>query len=467
MPNYTTSYSNKKKPRYRRSDSAHLPSARRKQTRRKGGQYLRHSQGFSARSRRGGHRNGRAEDRRPYALIMVGCAFLLFLASIIWYSNRAVDITLNDTSVSVPIRSSIERIIEDQGLDLRAGNLLAVDDSVLEKGAGTSYTVKLGGKKLSKKEIAGFQVQGGEKLEIGDGEDVYEEHDVKATEEAPGITVKGTGAIQFVETWGVPGRSEVWTGKVSGKTEDRGVASEKVDCVIRRKSVSPADADEKLIAITLDGGPSAGTQKILDVLEEKGAKATFFLNRESISGQEDTVKAITEAGCELGTTLSGDIDLAKLSGDDLRSELTQGFDAVEQASGTKTALLRPPSGEFSETNWAQAMDIASAVATWNLDSGDWLLQGAETVADTVTGSAFNGCIVRLTDNDSTSEQTASALSLIIDRLKEEGYRFVTLSELVKTDEHLSEKLKSLTKVKMPKDAVLPKVSKEDRETGDS
>ena len=126
MPNYTTSYSSKTKPRYRKNTGNQLPSGRRRQQRRKGAQYLRRSQGFGGR-RRPGHGYG-GNDRRVYALIMVGCAFLLFVASIVWYANRSVEITLNGAAVKVRINSDIERVISDQELELEPGDLLAVDD---------------------------------------------------------------------------------------------------------------------------------------------------------------------------------------------------------------------------------------------------------------------------------------------------------------------------------------------------
>ena len=152
------------------------------------------------------------------------------------------------------------------------------------------------------------------------------------------------------------------------------------------------------------------------------------------------------------------MDLSSLSGDDLRSQISRGFDAISKAADVSTALLRPPYGAFSEHDWAQAMDLVSAVVTWNIDSGDWTLPGAQAVADTVVGSISNGNIVLLTDNSSTSSQTVEALPLIIDRLQAEGYELLSLSDLIKTDEDLAKELKSLTKVNMPKDAVLPQVA---------
>lgn len=469
MPQYTTSFNSNKKPRYRtaapsrpvrggRSATPQLRGGARKPPRRKNAQYLRHSQGFGGRGRNTHGYGGNA--RKPYAIIVVGCAFLLFVASIIWYANRSVEITLNGEKTTVRINSTIEHMIEDKELDLKAGNLLAVDDSVLEKGGGTRCTVKLDGKEVKPGALDTTQLEGGEKLEVGDGVDVYEEHDIQATEIAPTLTVNGSGPVQYVATWGEAGRSEVWTGKVSGKTADKGVVKQVVNCEVERTSVLPSKRGEKYVALTFDEAPSAHTEEILQVLKEKGVTATFFVSGEHATQYPKAVKAIADAGHEIGSNGMSDVNLTELSGEELRTQISQGFDAIEQAGGGRTGLLRAPFGEFSEANWAEAMDLLSAQVAWNLDSGDWLLKGAPSVVETVVGSARNGNIVLLTDNDATSAQTVEALGGVIDGLREQGFTIVSVSELVQTDEDLAKAVK-LGKASMPKGATLPQVPADD------
>ena len=133
---------------------------------------------------------------------------------------------------------------------------------------------------------------------------------------------------------------------------------------------------------------------------------------------------------------------------------------LEAASGVRPTVLRAPYASFSLENWTQAMDLVSAVVSWNVDSGDWLVPGADEVTDTVVGSVRAGSIVLLTDGDATGEQTLEALPQIIDRLQEEGYTLVTLSELIKSDADLREEV-DLTKVGMPEGASLPVIPEEE------
>ncbi len=465
MQNRTTSYGSRTnrryqpKPQYRRNTGNQLPNGRRRQQRRRGGTYLKRSLGFGC-CRRPNRGLGQGHDpRRVYALIIVGCALLLFAASILWYANRGVDITLNGETTSVRIHSTIDRVITDNELELSPGNLLAVDDSVLRKGEGTAYAVTLNGKKVAQEDIAGIELEGGEELEILDGEDVYEEHEVQATEIQPELTVKGTGPLRFVETWGEAGRSEIWIGEETGKTVDKGVVKEAVNCEVTCTSISPDDDDEKYVAITFDEGPSSRTEDILDILKEKGAQATFFVSGDKVADNSSAVKAIVESGNELGTNGYSDTMFTELSASDLRSQLTDSFDAVEQATGTRVSLVRPPYGEFSEQNWADGMDLVSAIVAWNVDSGDWLLSGAQSVVDTVVGSARNGSIVLLTDNNVTADQTVEALPNIIDQLQANGYTLVTVSDLIAADEDLAD-LVTTDKVTMPKNATLPRVAQQ-------
>lgn len=464
MPKHTTSYTMKPRPRARsrRATTGYqLPRGQARSRRRKGATYLNRSHGFG---RRGGYRASGPNTRRPYAIIAVGCAFLFFVASIIWYANRSVDITVNGEPASVRINATIEQYITDNDLasTYEAGNLLAVDDSVLERGGGERYTVTLGGEEVAPDALATTHLTGGEELTIADGTDVYEEHDVQATEIAPTLTVDGTGAIQYVATWGIPGRSEIWTGHESGITQDRGIVQEVQNCEVKQTSVHPDD-DQQLIALTFDEGPSAYTQQILGVLAEKGVKATFFLSGDAVEANPTAAKAIADAGCEIGSNSYSDTNLTNLSSTDLRTQLTNGFNAIKSATGQQVSLLRAPYAAFSDQNWCDAMDLVSAVVSWNIDSGDWLLPGAASVVESVVGSARTGNIVLLTDNDVTGAQAVEGLPDLIDQLQANGFTLVTLSELVASDEDLAEEL-NVSKVAMPEDAVLPVLASDDTES---
>ena len=418
-----------------RRDLGQLPSGQRKRHRKPGAMYLNHSRGFSDRSARiGNSRTPRRSSRLPYALIAVGCALVLFIAAVVGYVNRSVDVELNGQKTAVRVGSTLQNLIDDQELTdtYDAGDLLAVDDSVLKRRGGEKLSVKVDGKRVKQGKWDSRELEGGEKVTVKDGRNTYEKHEVQATVIEPKLKVEGTGAIEYVQTWGVRGRSEVWVGEQSGKTQDRGEVVPATDCVVACK--------------------------------EKGVTATFFLSGDAAEASPATAKAIVDAGCEIGSNSYSDDSLKGQDREAVREQITKGTDAIKSATGVKTMLLRAPYAAFDEQNWIDAMDLVSAVVSWNIDSGDWLLNGADEQASTVLDSVTPGNIVLLTDRDECAEQTLEALPQIIDGLIADGYKIVTLSDLVKTDTSLSKKLTSLTKVTMPKDAVLPQLAEDDDTT---
>ena len=449
-----------------RRDLGQLPSGQRRRRRKPGAMYLNHSRGFSDRSARiGNGRSPRRPSRLPYALIAVGCALVLFIAAVVGYVNRSVDVELNGQKTAVRVGSTLQNLIDDQSLTetYDAGDLLAVDDSVLKRHGGEKLSVKVDGKRVKQGKWDSRELTGGEKVTVKDGRNTYEKHEVQATTIEPKLTVEGTGAIEYVKTWGVQGRSEVWVGEQSGKTQDRGEVVPAADCVVECASVAPK-GNEKYVALTFDEGPSGATKQILQVLKEKGVSATFFLSGDAAEASPATAKAIVDAGCEIGSNSYSDDSLKGEDRETVRKQITKGTEAIQSATGVKTMLLRAPYAAFDEQNWIDSMDLVSAVVSWNIDSGDWLLNGADEQVSTVLDSVTPGNIVLLTDSDECAEQTLEALPQIIDGLVADGYKIVTLSDLVKTDTSLSKKLTSLSKVSMPKNAVFPQLAEDDNTT---
>ena len=294
-----------------RRDLGQLPSGQRRRRRKPGAMYLNHSRGFSDRSARiGNGRSPRRPSRLPYALIAVGCALVLGIAAVVGYVNRSVDVELNGQKTAVRVGSTLQNLIDDQELTdtYDAGDLLAVDDSVLKRHGGEKLSVKVDGKRIKQGKWDSRELEGGEKVTVKDGRNTYEKHEVQATVIEPKLKVEGTGAIEYVQTWGVQGRSEVWVGEQSGKTQDRGEVVPATDCVVACASVAPK-GNKKYVALTFDEGPSGATKQILQVLKEKGVTATFFLSGDAAEASPATAKAIVDAGCEIGSNSYSDDSL--------------------------------------------------------------------------------------------------------------------------------------------------------------
>lgn len=88
---------------------------------------------------------------------------------------------------------------------------------MLKRHGGEKLSVKVDGKRVKQGKWDSRELEGGEKVTVKDGRNIYEKHEVQATVIEPKLKVEGTGAIEYVQTWGVQGRSEVWVGDAVGQ----------------------------------------------------------------------------------------------------------------------------------------------------------------------------------------------------------------------------------------------------------
>jgi peptidoglycan/xylan/chitin deacetylase (PgdA/CDA1 family) len=184
--------------------------------------------------------------------------------------------------------------------------------------------------------------------------------------------------------------------------------------------------DQKLVALTFDDGPGPTTGEILDILEEKRADGTFFMLGQAVEADPEMVREITLRGNEVANhsmahdSLPGSEDL----------EATN--DVIEQAAGFRPCSFRPPYGEVDAALTARAAGEDMNTVLWDVDTEDWT--DWTTVDSVVEGTKANtrpGSIILMHDGgDVTREKTIAALPGIIDELRDEGYSFVTVSELL-------------------------------------
>ncbi|MCD7948051.1 MAG: polysaccharide deacetylase family protein [Oscillospiraceae bacterium] len=181
---------------------------------------------------------------------------------------------------------------------------------------------------------------------------------------------------------------------------------------------------QKLIAITFDDGPKRSTTtRLLDGLSERGVQATFFLIGSQIEGNEDLVRRMDEEGHQIGIHTFDHVQLTALSRADFDAQVERSRALLEQVLGHNDLLLRPPYGLLDATvkQWA-----GCPIILWSIDPEDWSDRDAERVADHIVEHAGDGEIILL--HDIYPESVDAALEAI-DRLHDEGYYFVTVSEL--------------------------------------
>lgn len=192
------------------------------------------------------------------------------------------------------------------------------------------------------------------------------------------------------------------------------------------------DTNKKDIYLTFDNGYENGyTEKILDVLKEKRVPATFFITGQYIKDQPDLVKRMVQDGHIIGNHSWHHPDLTTISDEKLRNELQRIETEVKQLTGQKEMkYLRPPRGIFSERTLAVTKEMGYYNVFWSLAFQDWKVdqqRGWQYSYDSVTKQIHPGAVLLL---HSISSDNAGALSKIIDELRNRGYQFKSLDDLV-------------------------------------
>ncbi|MDD6039500.1 MAG: polysaccharide deacetylase family protein [bacterium] len=188
--------------------------------------------------------------------------------------------------------------------------------------------------------------------------------------------------------------------------------------------------DKPQIALTFDAAwGNEDTQQILSILEKHNVKATIFMTGGWVKSYPDDVKAILAAGHDIGNHSENHKNMSKLSTEQMRAELMDVHERVKELTGYEMILFRPPYGDYSNEVIQTATALGYYSIQWDVDSLDWKDYGVDSIVDTVCNHKHlgNGSII-LCHNG--AKYTAQALDTLITTLKDKGYEFVKVSDLI-------------------------------------
>ncbi len=197
--------------------------------------------------------------------------------------------------------------------------------------------------------------------------------------------------------------------------------------------------DKHLVALTFDDGPDPKwTPKVLDILQERGVKAAFFVVGRNAEDYPDLLQRIAKEGHEIGNHTYTHGNLAELSEWRMRLELGATERLVESLTGYSTTLFRPPYNADSTPSSLEELvplrfaekELGYTVVLEKIDPQDWALPGVETILQRVKEMRSQGNIILLHDAGGDRHQTIEALPRIIDWLTERGDHIVSLGELL-------------------------------------
>lgn len=189
--------------------------------------------------------------------------------------------------------------------------------------------------------------------------------------------------------------------------------------------------DEKRIALTFDDGPHPRyTKEILSILEEYEITATFFMIGVNAERYPEALREIVDSGCEIGNHTYSHSNLKHMSKEEIEKEILQCEEALIKYGGVRPTVFRPPEGMYPPYLGEMMSHLGYNIILWSVDTMDWAMNPSENIEKTVMKQAKGGEIILMHDYVSGGNTTCRALRRMIPRLLDEGYEFVTISQLI-------------------------------------
>lgn len=196
------------------------------------------------------------------------------------------------------------------------------------------------------------------------------------------------------------------------------------------KPIYGVETDKKIVALTFDISWGTNTpMPVIDILKNNDIKCTFFLSGPWVKQYPDIPKRIQADGHEIGSHGYRHINLSNLSKNEIKDEIQKAHDNIKEVTGVDANLIRTPNGDFNDIVIEAIHEVNYEAIQWETDSLDWMNPGVNNIVERVTKKVHPGDIILMHASD-TCKQTTEALPIVINNLKNQGYEFVTVSELL-------------------------------------
>ena len=191
--------------------------------------------------------------------------------------------------------------------------------------------------------------------------------------------------------------------------------------------------DEKIVSISFDAAwGNEYTQTLLDVLKKYDVKTTFFLVGMWVDKFPESVKAIAEAGHDIGNHSDTHPHFHKQSKEKIKEQIENCNNKVENLTGKRPILFRFPYGEYDNKSMEELENLNMYPIQWNIDSLDWKNKKCEEMCKRIIPKLSPGSIILMHNG---AKYTAESLPTIIERIRAEGYKIVPISEIIYKDNY--------------------------------
>ena len=193
------------------------------------------------------------------------------------------------------------------------------------------------------------------------------------------------------------------------------------------------ETTENKVALTFDAAWGADkTQNIIDLLKEYNANATFFLVGFWVEEHPEMVTKLAEAGFEIGSHSNTHLNLVNASKNQVIDELSASKSLIENAVETSVNLFRAPFGAYNNTVIEEARNLGMTTIQWDVDSLDWKGLSGSKIAMRVLNKVKPGSIILFHNN---ADCIVDGLRLVLDALKNKGYKFSSVGNLLIKDNY--------------------------------
>lgn len=188
------------------------------------------------------------------------------------------------------------------------------------------------------------------------------------------------------------------------------------------------DPNKPMIALTFDDGPSGVTPKLLDLLDQYGGQATFYVVGSRIEQYKSILQDTANRGHEIACHTWAHKYLPKQSNEDAIAAMKTVNDKVYEYTGQKVTTMRPPGGFYNDTTKEQCKSLGLSIIMWGIDTRDWETREANSVYQkAINGGIKDGAIILCHD---LYESTYQGMVKLIPYLVDQGYQLVTVSDLL-------------------------------------
>lgn len=185
------------------------------------------------------------------------------------------------------------------------------------------------------------------------------------------------------------------------------------------------------IALTFDDGPHPQyTDRILEVLEREGVRATFFVIGSNVRLYPEITKRVLAAGHEIGNHTYSHPLVPLTATEELEREVEQTDTLLLSLGIPRPVFFRPPQGKFPPDAEGFLERTGKIAVLWSIDTRDWAHTETEQMIREVEEKVGGGDIILFHDFVGGKTNTVDAIKKLIPTLRERGYQFVTLSELL-------------------------------------